>query len=498
MSTSLLPTALHTQDQARALDRLAMVEGTPGATLMQRAGRAAFELLRECWPGARRLAIYCGAGNNGGDAYVVAKLALDAGLVVYLHQACPTEKLQGDALLMAQAALKEPALHLIEAVGLPEVDVIVDGLLGIGISGPPRDAMAALIRHINASAAPVFALDLPSGLDGDTGHAAGEAVQADVTLTFIAVKKGLMTGQGRALAGRLYFDDLQLPERLLASEAPTARLVRQQDIKQALPPRRRDAHKVLFGHVLLVGGDHGYGGAIIMAAQAVLRAGAGLVSVVTRPVHVQPLLARQPEVMARGVDDPAEIDDLLACASVVVLGPGLGQSDWSRALFARLLESNCPQLLDADALNLLAATDQWQRREDRVITPHPGEAARLLGTTTAVIAENRFDVAARLQQRFGGVALLKGAGTLVAASDMPLAVVTSGNPGMATGGMGDVLSGIIGGLLAQGLSTFDAARLGALVHGLAADAAAARQGERGLAATDLLPFIPPLLNGLAG
>lgn len=500
MSTSLLPINLHTQQQARELDRLAMAAGTEGAILMQRAGRAAFELLRECWPSAKRLAVYCGAGNNGGDAYVVAKLALDAGLEVALHQGCPTAQLKGDAQLMAARLLEDARLQLFDAQVVPEADVIVDGLLGIGISGAPRAPTAALIRLINTHAAPVFALDLPSGLDGDTGHAPGAVVQAEVTLTFIAVKKGLMTGQGTALAGQLYYDDLQLPQRLLVGAAPSACLVRQQDITQQLPPRRRDAHKGHFGHVLLVGGDQGYGGAIIMAAQAALRAGAGLVTVLTRSAHVLPLLARQPEIMVHGCDDPsatdaqAAIDALLERASVLVLGPGLGQGEWGRALFSQLLSAKQPQLLDADALNLLAATDQWQRCEQRVITPHPGEAARLLSTTAAHINADRFAAATQLQQRFGGVALLKGAGTLVAANELPLAVITAGNPGMATGGMGDVLSGIIGGLLAQGLTPFDATRLGAQVHGMAADAAALQHGERGLAASDLLPLIAPLLN----
>lgn len=496
MSTSLLPPFLYTQAQARELDRQAIAAGTAGAVLMQRAGRAAFELLRECWPAAKRLAVYCGAGNNGGDAYVVARLALEAGLEVHLYQASPTDRLKGDALAMAQQTLALPGLQLMEAVARPEVDVIVDGLLGIGIQSAPRPEMAALIRHINGAGVPVFALDLPSGLDGDTGHAPGEAVQADVTITFIAVKQGLMTGQGKALAGRLYFDDLQLPERLLTSLIPQTQLMRQQDISRLLPPRRRDAHKGQMGHVLLVGGDHGYGGAIIMAAQAALRAGAGLVSVLTRSAHVAPLLARQPEIMVQAIDDAKIPDALLARASVLVLGPGLGQGEWGRALFARLQDAPLPQLLDADALNLLAVSDQWQRREDRILTPHPGEAGRLLGCDTAALVANRFEATMRLQQYFGGAVLLKGAGTLVAANEQPLTLIPSGNPGMATGGMGDVLSGIIGGLLAQGLSAFDATRLGALVHGLAADAAVAKQGERGLAATDLLPWISPLLNGI--
>lgn len=496
MSTSRLPANLHTQAEARQLDRDAIAAGTPEAALMQRAGRAAFELVRECWPAATRLGIYCGGGNNGGDAYVVARLALDAGLEVSLHAAVPLEKLSETARGLAAGVLADAALKRLGQEEIPQVDVIVDGLLGIGIHGKPRDAMARLIQGINDSGLPVFALDLPSGLDGDSGDTPGVAVRADVTLTFIAVKRGLLTGQGPALTGRLYYEDLQLPERLLAMAGSTARVVQSQELLQKLPPRRRDAHKGLYGHVLLLGGDLGFGGAILMAAQAALRSGAGRVSVVTRPEHVPALLARQPEIMVRGALTPADLGDLPAHASVLVAGPGLGQGEWGRALLAALLEHDLPQVLDADALNLLAAGLEWQRSAQRVLTPHPGEAARLLGITTAEVGADRFQTASRLHERFGGVALLKGAGTLVATEGEPVAVVTSGNPGMATGGMGDILSGIIAGLLAQGLSPFDAARLGALVHGLAADRAAKNLGERGLVASDLLPCLPPLLNGM--
>lgn len=495
MSTSRLPARLHTQAEAKQLDREAISGGVPAATLMQRAGRSAFELLRECWPAATRLAIYCGGGNNGGDAYVVARLALDAGLTVYLHAATPLEKLPETARAMAADVLNNKELRPLGAEEEPPADVIVDGLLGIGVQGKPRAEITALIGSINRSGLPVFALDLPSGLDGDTGFAPGAVVRADVTLTFIVVKRGLVTGQGPALAGRLFYEDLQLPERLLLTARSDVRLVQPQELMQVLTPRRRDAHKGLYGHVLLVGGDLGFGGAILMAAQAALRCGAGRVSVATRKEHVPALLARQPEIMVRDVETPDDLGGLAEQATVWVAGPGLGQGEWGRALLAAMLTHEVPQVLDADALNLLAHGIEWQRSAQRVLTPHPGEAARLLKTTTAAIGEDRFRAALQLQEYYGGVALLKGAGTLVAAEAEPVAVITSGNPGMATGGMGDILSGIIAALLAQGLSPYDAARLGAFVHGLAGDKAAASLGERGLVATDLLPFLPPLLSG---
>lgn len=503
MSTRLLPTQLHTQAQARALDRQAIAAGTPASTLMQRAGRAAFELLRESWPDARRLGVFCGGGNNGGDAYVVARLALDAGMEVYLQQTAPLEKLPETAHAMATAVLDDAALQRLEPqsthAAWPPLDVIVDGMLGIGIKGRPRPDAAATIRQINASRVPVLSLDVPSGLDGDSGHACGEAVVADVTLTFIGVKRGLLTGHGARLAGQLYYDDLQLSAAISVAQddamvAATQRVV-VDDLLRLLPARRRDAHKGDFGHLLLVGGDYGFGGAIMLAARAALRCGAGLVSVATRAEHLAPLLAQQPEVMVHSVTDAADLNSLLKSASVVVAGPGLGKGAWGQELLAEVLACGKPQLLDADALNLLAVGMEYEPQDARVFTPHPGEAARLLDTSVVNINADRFESVTHLQRHLGGVALLKGAGTLVAALDQPIALIAAGNPGMATAGMGDILSGMIGALLAQGLSAYDATRLGALLHALAADTVAAHAGERGLVATDLLGVIRPLVNG---
>ncbi len=497
MSTRQLPNRLVTQADAKALDRQAIANGTPGEVLMQRAGQAAFDLLRECWPECKRLAIYCGGGNNGGDGYVVARLALDAGMVVYLHQAAPLEKLTPTTAQMAAAVLDDPGVHRFDTGSLPQVDVIVDGLLGIGIKGSVRPDAAVNIVEINASHLPVLALDLPSGLNGDTGAAAGCVVQADVTLAFIAVKQGLLTGEGKTCCGELYFDDLQLPANLGDTLKPSAQRASLEQLIKRLPSRPCHAHKGHFGHVLLVGGDHGFAGAILMAAQAALRSGAGLVSVATRGEHRAAFLARQPEVMVHSVAQSADLQPLLTKVSVVVAGPGLGQADWGRDLLQAILASDKPQLLDADALNIISNESAVSARADRVVTPHPGEAARLLSSDTAAINQDRFAAVKQLQQQLGGVALLKGAGTLITDNAHPVKVIAAGNPGMATGGMGDILSGIIGALMAQGMTPFDASCLGALVHALAADKVAAEQGERGMAATDLLPWLPLLLNGLS-
>lgn len=257
-----------------------------------------------------------------------------------------------------------------------------------------------------------------------------------------------------------------------------------------LPPRRADAHKGDFGHVLVIGGNYGMGGAVHLAAEAAARSGVGLTTVATRPEHVSAVITDRPEVMCYGIEDVKELAPLLARATVILLGTGLGQDDWAKALYEAALTSPLPKVIDADGLNLLA--QHPVSIPNAILTPHPGEAARLLGCTTATIQQDRFAAAQQLQQRYGGVIVLKGMGTIVQSSN-DTAVCTAGNPGMATGGMGDVLGGIIAGLLAQGLPADKAAGIGVLVHALAADQAAAT-GKRGLLASDLFPYLRGLLN----
>lgn len=494
MSTKLLPAALFNQAQAYELDRLAIAQWAPGADLMERAGQAAFSLLREFWPEARRVAVVCGGGNNGGDGYVVARLALDAGLTVYLYQS--RSSLTSTAQEQANKVLNRKELKHFEPNDFPPVDVVVDALLGIGIKGEVRKTAADAIEAINQQKAPVLALDLPSGLNGDTGIPASKAVKAALTITFIAVKQGLLTGEGPAYTGQLYYDDLQLPSSLFDSQEVQVARVLKGEIKQLLPKRLPTAHKGHFGHLLVVGGDVGYGGAIMMAAQAALRTGSGLVTVATREQHLMPLLARQPEVMARAVEQTDDLLPLLEKADAVVIGPGLGQTEWASQLLQKVLATALPLLLDADALNLLAKRPSIVPRNNWVLTPHPAEAARLLDSTTIDIQHDRFQSVRELQLHYGGTALLKGAGTLVAGSHPQTALINAGNAGMATGGMGDILSGMIGSLLAQGLRGYDAARLGALAHALAGDEVARQQGQAGMVATDLLAVLPRVINGI--
>lgn len=483
-----LPCALYTAAQSRELDRRAIAAGLDGYTLMTRAGQAAFQLLRERWPQATRIVVLAGPGNNGGDGYVLARLAWAQHLDVRVLTVGDHEQLRGEAAEAASAATRARVPEQSWQGILPEADVYVDALFGTGLNKPVSGDFAAAIAALNRSGRPVLALDLPSGLHADTGAELGEAVHADATLSFIALKAGLLTGRGPALTGELFFSSLSVPESIYADLPPLAHRLVAADLN-SLGRRPRDAHKGQHGHVLIVGGNHGMAGAVALAGEAALRCGAGLVSIATRPAHTAALTARRPELMCHGVEAAGALAPLLARASVVVLGPGLGRDEWARALFGAVLDAGLPLVLDADALNLLAG--QPERRPDWVLTPHPGEAARLLGTSTAAVQADRFAAVAALAARYGGAIVLKGAGTLVH-DGQGISLCPYGNPGMATAGMGDVLSGVTGALLAQRQP--QAAALAVLAHALAGDKAAREGGERGLLAADLFPFLRQWVN----
>ncbi len=465
---------------------------------MQRAGQACFAALRQRWPGATRISVVCGVGNNGGDGLVVAGLAEQAGLQVQLVLVGEdfAGRLRGEALeawrWLAPTGLQGDAWH--PGVEL-EGELIVDALLGTGLSGEVRGDSAAVIRQINRAGRPVLAVDIPSGLCADSGAVLGVAVRADLTLTFIGLKQGLLTHQGVDCVGELWFDSLRVPEEVYEEVPVSGFRTDLDDVVELLPRRPRSAHKGHHGHLLVIGGDSGMGGAALMAAHAALRAGAGLVSLATRAAHCSAALVRVPEVMCHAVDDEDDLEPLLARADALVVGPGLGQQEWGRGLLAAAIASGKPLLLDADALNLLAQGLVELRSDAHVLTPHPGEAARLLEIEVAELQADRFAQVRALQQRYGGTVVLKGPGSLSCDGDA-IHLCSAGNPGMATAGMGDLLSGVIGALLAQRLPPLDAARVGVLVHATAADRAVAQRGERGLMATDLLPEIRSVVNGL--
>lgn len=493
---------LYTAGQVRELDRRAIQDyGIPGYELMQRAGRAAFlhlerMLMETGGPGSQagcRVLVACGGGNNAGDGYVIAALAKTKGYAVDVVALAYPEKLQGDALQAAQAWHKLGGrIRTLEQVEFSGYDVIVDAVLGTGLQRPVEGVFRNLIEQINAAACRVLAVDIPSGLNADTGQPLGVAVKADVTVTFIAMKQGLFTGRAADYTGRVHYETLDVPDTVLEAQLPSAELIMENEAGKVLPPRPRSAHKGDFGHVLIIGGDMGMAGAVYMAGSGALRVGAGLVSIATRRAYVSSLVSGRPELMCHGVEAPEELEPLLEKATVVAIGPGLGRAPWAQGLLAKALQSRQPLVVDADGLNLLA--EEPVARGNWILTPHPGEAARLLGSNAAAVQTDRFMAVRALAGRYGGTIVLKGAGTLVVSAERhAVGVCPLGNPGMASGGMGDILTGVIAGILAQTGDLKAAARVGVWLHAWAADCAA-EQGERGMSAMDLLPFIRELAN----
>jgi ADP-dependent NAD(P)H-hydrate dehydratase / NAD(P)H-hydrate epimerase len=490
--------AVYSCAQVYALDAAAIASGIPGIQLMKRAGRAAFDLLLERFPAPEQITVYCGAGKNGGDGYVLAALAAQRLLPIVVIQLTPGDKLTGEARTAYEYAVQERVTILpFNTAPAPTKGVVVDALLGIGLQGDVRPAFAEAIQQINSRGLPVLAIDIPSGLNGDTGAVTNAVVKADLTITYIGIKRGLLTGRGPGVVGELVLSDLAIPAEVYTQQPPSVERLQLSELLGLLPVRNADAHKGDFGHVLVIGGDHGMGGAAIMAAEAAARTGAGWVSLATRPEHVTAVLTRQPEIMVRGIASGQELAAMLERPTVIVIGPGLGRSPWSEQMLQAAAKSGLPMVVDADALNLIAegrVLPNLQPQANWLATPHPGEASRLLGVTTADINADRFAALNSLQQKIGGAVILKGAGSLVQGETGIIGLVTDGNPGMASAGMGDVLSGVLGGLIAQGLSVEKAAHLGAVLHACAGDLAVEETGQRGLLATDLIPYIAQLLS----
>ncbi|UCO97740.1 NAD(P)H-hydrate dehydratase [Metapseudomonas lalkuanensis] len=488
-----LPISLHSAAQVRDLDARLIASGTPGFELMQRAAHATWRALRRRWPEAGSLSVLAGRGNNAGDGYLVAALARRAGWQVKVLAVGAADALTGDAALARDdAAAVGVTIQPWSECAVLE-GVVVDALLGTGLSGEVREPYAQAIRLLNASSLPVLAVDIPSGLCADTGRVLGVAVRADLTVTFIGLKLGLFTADAPNQVGELVFDDLQADPALVSVTPRIAERMAAGSLRR-LAPRPRTAHKGQLGHLLVVGGDRGLGGAALLAAESALRSGAGLVSLATRPEHVMAALARRPEVMCAGVSSANQLLALADRADVLVAGPGLGQDAWGRGLLSVVAGLESVQVWDADALNMLAG-GLVRLPAGCVITPHPGEAARLLGISTAEVQADRPRAVLALAQKFDAVVLLKGAGSLVAAPDGRLALCDRGHPVMAGAGLGDVLAGLIGALLAQGMDAYSATCLAVWLHACAGEGLA--RGGRGLAASDLIPTIRQLLEEFA-
>ena len=545
--------SLFSTEQVRELDRIVIEEtGVTGYELMQRAGRFSYDTLKKTWLDVTEICVFCGSGNNAGDGYVLAKLAAMDKKTVSVVNCFNPEKLKGDAKRVYQDLLATDVkpinerienchrfLNTFDGIRLEPKFVIVDAIFGTGLKrNIDDDYLIDLIESINCYytefdnplRGQVLSIDIPSGLNADTGSVMGAAIKATVTATFMGTKKGMLTNDGPDYSGKIVFDrlDIQyesykfLARNLGEAHARILNLgdyitqwdrdyTRLYSLTNFLILRKRNSHKGNFGHVLIIGGDEGYLGASQLAAQAAMRVGAGLVSVATRKSHAAQLSIAVPEIMCHGVETLDELMPLIKRANVIAIGPGLGQSEWAKLLFARVLESDLPIIIDADALNLLS--EEEQSSPNWVITPHPGEASRLLKTDVDAIQSDRFQSAKMLHEKYQGPVVLKGCGSIVADSRGNLFVCDVGNPGMSSGGMGDVLTGTIAGFIAQGIemdeATYrdwnripdeddadvigDATKLGVLMHAYAADLAAGSM-ERGLMATDLMPYLRKLAN----
>lgn len=488
-----LPVELFSASHIRQIEAAAIAAGTPGYTLMCRAGAAAFACLRQRWPASRRISVVAGPGNNGGDGMVLARLALQDGFAVTVMLLGDVAALRGEAArahadLLSAGGAAQP----FDAKLLGGAELVVDALVGIGVREPLRDAWQSAIAAMNCCGRPVLALDIPSGLDPDSGRAA-TAVRAAATITFIALKAGLFLGEGPDHVGQLCCDALGVTPAM----QPVLRRLTDRILGEVLPPRPRQSHKSQFGRVVIIGGGSGMPGAVRLAGEAALRGGAGLVTVASLPEHLSIVSAR-PELMFHALPGAASVAAAIRDVDVIVIGPGLGRSSWARDVLDATFAARTAQqkfVVDADALNLIAAGSGMQRCEDWVLTPHPGEAARLLDSTTAEVQRDRPAALVALCGRRGGTIVLKGAATLVGrAGDVPW-LCDCGNPGMAVPGMGDVLTGAVAGVLAQNGRTFESAAAAVYAHALAGDRCA-EQGMRGVLALDVARELRAVLASL--
>ena len=496
-NASVLPCELYRASQIREAELSLVTSGCVNyIDLIESAGESAYRQLVKKINSETPVLVLAGYGNNGADAFVCARHLLEAGFDVSLMAMSRLDNPQEVSVISAEFIHARDGFKakggIIETPNMDKIttaEVIIDGLLGLGLKGEPRPSFRDIIAAINSSKAWVLSLDVPSGLNADTGSGLC-TVQANVTLTFGGLKQGLLTGHARQCVGELVFADLGLQPYL-----PESKVTRVSNdlLTNMISPRARDTHKGLSGKVTVIGGDKGMAGAIRLAAEACLRAGAGLVTVLSRPEHQHTVNANRPELMFWGCElVDMEVYLRLGWANTLMIGPGLGKQSWGYNLLKAVGLCDKPCVLDADALNLLS--EEPCNNNNWVLTPHSGEAARLLGITAIEVERDRFAAVENIQKRYGGIVVLKGPGTLI--SDGKTCVVAPvGNPGLASGGCGDVLSGIIAALISQGFSLYDAAIMGVVVHGEAADRAAIT-GERGMLASDLMPHIRSLVNNL--
>ncbi len=495
--TQDLPHALYLAEQLRDFDRQISERFEISEEVMiDRAGTAAFKFAYDHWPEVHSCHVFCGKGKNGEDGFIFALKAKLAGWNVSVSFVSSENNKDSDFGSFAKKWCEKNDINNDPKFFSRDCDLIVDSILGIGLNRPIDGVLKEAVRAINQHPAPVLSMDIPTGLNSDTGKMLDVAVKANATITFIGLKQGMFTADGVDCCGDIFFESIDIPAVIYASQILSCRRLSWKKQSTSLVPRKKSSHKGNFGHLLIIGGDHGFGGAVRLAGEAALRSGVGLVSVATRKDNVTGLLASRPEIMTHCVDDPEDIAVMIEKADAVVIGPGLGLGEWGKNLLKYTLKKKEKIVFDADALKLLPdlSLDYKKKLNSFIFTPHPKEAQILGGGSREEIFSNRFSAAQRLQGKYSGCIVLKGAGTIIASdSKIPLAVCSDGNPGMASGGMGDVLSGVIGAFYAQNYSARDAAEMGVCLHSAAADLAATN-GEKGLLAMDLMSHLKELLN----
>ncbi len=479
--------------------------------LMERAGNSLLDFIRRKYTHIKHITIVCGAGNNAGDGYVLARL-------IKTHKPEPLADVQVISLIDPQLLSGEAATACLDWLGCEgQIDslqdaqfelsgLVVDAMIGIGLDRQLEAHWAAAVQQINDSHLPVLSVDIPSGLDANTGAVQGIAVKAADTITFIAQKQGMYVADARACCGEIHFASLGVPEELYQQVAHTAVLLEWNKLLIDYPLRNPAGSKADYGHLLIIGGDLGMAGACRIAGEAALRAGAGLVSIATRPENVTAITSSRPELMVHGIETADDLVPLLRRATTIAIGPGLGILPWGVELLAKIIAildnpklfntMNTPYqcVMDADALNIIAKNEWVIENQNVIYTPHFGEAARLLKYVSLRpdSKTNRFAMLNALTQHYGGIFILKGAGTMISHAE-DIAICPYGNEGMSSAGMGDCLTGIIGALLAQNISLVKAANIGVCLHARAGDLTA-KEGKNGMLVSDLFPAIRSLIN----
>ena len=511
-----------TAELMRKLDQKAISEfGIPGMVLMENAARGIVGALFRFFPNlsSLRVGILAGRGNNGGDGLAIARYLLNRGIPCRIFLFAPQEEIKGDAGANLEI-LKRMGVAVREILNLQEweeqkplvdsADLLLDGIFGTGLKGPVEGFFREIIESVNALKKPVVAIDIPSGVNADSGQVLGACIRARITVTFGLVKRGLLVHPGAGAAGKVVLVDISLPRPALEGEKIQDHLLEGRDFLPYLLPRNPDAHKGQFGHLLVLAGSPGKTGAAALVSQAALRVGTGLITLGVAESLNSILEEKVTEVMTEplpetregtlGLSAQAKILELCSRKTALALGPGLSLNPETVRLVQQVVRKTpLPAVIDADGLGAFVGKPEIFRKKQKelILTPHPGEMARLAGISVEEVQKERLEVARGFARDYEVILVLKGSRTVIADPGGEIFINPTGNPGMASGGTGDVLTGMIGGFLAQGLPPLEAAKLGVYLHGLAGDYAAFQKGERGIAATDLVELAPAVLNALA-